>query len=95
MAYTLLRSKYQAWIIEQADDAISGMYTPSELEKRLKVLRQEVSKNATSARYLDRLSNEERRQGLLKVLRKEVAAELELQAFEEWAEEHGQGVLFS
>ena len=95
MADTLLRSSYQAWRIEQADAAISSLYTGPELEKRLKVLRQEVGKSAASARYLERLSAEERREALLKLLRKDVAAELDLVAFDEWAEEHGQGVLFA
>ena len=95
MSDTVLRSKYQTWKTEQADDAMHRMYTTTELEKRLKVLRQEVSRSAASAKYLDRLSVEERREALLKLLRKDVAAELNLQAFEEWAEEHGQGVLFA
>ena len=95
MSDMLLRSRYQAWRAEQADEAIERLYTASELNKRLQVLREEVGTSTATAKYLDRLPIAERREALLKLLRKEVAAELELRTFEEWAEEHGQGLLFA
>lgn len=95
MSDMLLRSNYQAWRAEQADEAIERLYTASELNKRLQVLREEVGTSTATAKYLDRLPVAERREALLKLLRKEVAAELELRTFEEWAEEHGQGLLFA
>lgn len=95
MSDMLLRSNYQAWRAERADEAIQRLYSTAELNKRLQVLRQELGTSTTTAKYLERLPVAERREALLKLLRKEVATELELQTFEEWAEEHGQGLLFS
>jgi hypothetical protein len=90
-----LRQRYESWRRKQADSSISDFYTASELDKKLKLLRVEVSKDRRIAIALDRLSAEQRRVDLLRLLQKEVAAELPLATYEEWLEENGQGVLFA
>lgn len=93
-ANMLLRNNYQQWRLEKANDAIADLYSEVQLEKRLKVLKAEVAKDASTTRYLDRLPATHRREVLMKLLRKEVATEMSLMSFEAWAEEHGQGHLF-
>lgn len=88
------RSRYEAWCQDRADEAIEEMYTSVELERRLKKIRAEVSKDQRIGQVLDRFTAELRREQLMRVLRKEVASELSLLTFEEWAETQGQGLLF-
>ena len=88
------RSRYEAWRKERADEAIAEMYTSPDLERRLKKIRAEVSKDQRIGQMFDRLTAEHRTEQLMRILRKEVAAEMSLLTFEEWAEANGQGVLF-
>jgi hypothetical protein len=90
-----LRQRYDSWRRNQADSAFSEAYTATELEKKLKLLRVEVSKGRRIAVALDRLSADQRRVDLLRLLQREVAAELPLATFEERLEENGQGLLFA
>ncbi|MGI4755266.1 MAG: replication initiator protein A [Janthinobacterium lividum] len=90
-----LRDRFKAWRMERADEAIASLYPAAKVDERLKVIRTQIAKDATTARYLDRLMPQERREALLKLLRKEVASELDLLTFEEWSVANGQGTLFS
>ena len=90
-----LRERYEGWKRKEAESAIAHVYTASELERRLKQLRIEVSKDRRIGDALDRMGNDQRRRDLLRLLQKEVAAELPLMSFDEWLEENGQGVLFA
>ena len=88
------RERYERWRKDRADEAIGEMYSSVDLERRLKKIRAEVSKDQRLGQMFDRLTSEHRREQLMRILRKEVASELSLLTFEEWAETNVQGVLF-
>ena len=88
-----LRQSFQHWRLQQANEVIAKAYTPAEMNKRLNSVREEISKTTEIARFLNELPAEKRREELLKVLRKEIAGELSLLSFEEWANQRKQGSL--
>ncbi len=90
-----LRSRYYNWCLERASEAIKETYDEQRLDARLKVMRSEMSKDKQIERFFAISSAAERKEALMKVLRKEIVRELNLPQFEDWAIEHGQGMLFS
>jgi hypothetical protein len=88
------RNRYEDWTISQAETAIGANYSEDTLNRRLKELRVEHSKNKDAAAAFSRMTAEQVRSCLLRLLRKQVASELDLPAYEEWLSINGQGVLF-
>lgn len=93
IAGSALRRRYEEWQVKRADEAIGAMYTPVELDKRLQALRIDVSKDRRIGDFLDRLNADQRRRDLIRMLRKEVIAELDLPPFTEWARSQEQLLL--
>jgi hypothetical protein len=89
-----LRERYESWRRTQADEVIEGAYGQIDLDKKLKQIRVEVSKDRRIGAVLDRLPAEQCRRDLLRLLQKEIADELQLPTFDEWLRDNGQGVLF-
>ncbi len=90
-----LRSRYDSWCLERASEAIEDTYDEQRLDARLKVMRAEMSKDKQIARFFACSSAVERKEALMKVLKKEIVRELNLPQFGDWAVEHGQGMLFA
>jgi hypothetical protein len=90
-----LRSEYEAWRRSQADAVISDRYSPAALERRLQDLRTELSKDKRIAASINRMSPEQRRRDLIRQLQRKIAAELNLQSYEEWRGTNEQRVMFA
>ncbi len=89
-----LRSRYHDWCMERAGEAIEETYDQQQLGARLKTMRSEMSKDLKTARYFEHITPADRKEALLKVLKREIIRELSLPTFDDWAIEHGQGILF-
>ncbi|AFL89345.1 Replication initiator protein A [Terriglobus roseus DSM 18391] len=89
-----LRERYESWRRTQADEVIERAYGQIDLDKKLRQIRVEVSKDRRIGIVLDRLTAEQCRRDLLRLLQKEIADELQLPTFDEWLRDNGQGVLF-
>jgi hypothetical protein len=89
-----LRSEYENWRRSHADIAIANRYSPAALDRRLQELRTELAKDKRIAASIDRLSPEKRQRDLIRQLQKNIAAELNLQSYEEWCDMNRQRVLF-
>jgi hypothetical protein len=88
------RSRYEAWREMQISDAFSHMYSLEEIDQKLGRLRTEKSKDLRFKVFIERLTQVQRREELLRHLRKEVSDELDLPSYESWCEVNGQGELF-
>lgn len=88
------RQEYESWCMAEAETVMTERFPSETLSKRLRELSSQLRKNATAAATLDRLSPEVRREELVRVLKKEIAAESMLPSFEEWKVANPQGQLF-
>ena len=89
-----LSQRYDDWCLEQAQAVVNG-FSASELEARLRTLRAKLATDRRFASYIGRLAANDRRNELLRLLRKQLAEDLSLPCFEEWSAENGQQELFA
>jgi hypothetical protein len=86
--------RYEDWRLEQAQKIIAA-YPASELESQLKAVRLKLCKDRRFTSFLDRLTAVERRNELVRQLRRQLAEELSLSSYDEWCSEQGQQCLFN
>lgn len=72
---------YSEWVDEQQDRAVREMYSEHELTRKLAQLCQEMSQRDERVR---RMPEKGKRDVAYRLLRKELAAEIQLPSFEEW-----------
>ena len=87
--------EYENWCIAETDAYMTKEFGPDILNQRLKGISSQLRKDPDTAIALDRMKPDVRRAELLRVLRKEVRAELRLPTLSEWGIANPQGALFS
>lgn len=79
-----LEKEYERWIAAEADAVIAERFAGEKLTQKLKGISSQLRENVQIATALDRMTPAVRRGELVRSLRKEVLAELNLPSLEEW-----------
>ena len=89
-----LEEAYERWTTAQVDAALSTSLQGESLTVRLQHISSQLRKNSVTAASLDRMTPTVRRAELTRLLRREIAKELNLPKIDEWRTANPQGDLF-